>query len=204
MRVATFFVALLQFLMGAWCISHPGSNFLALAFPLGMVMILSGFMHLLHYLKGNRDIEEEDRSLSECLLGILLGIIVMCNLLLNDAMLLLFFGMWVLFSGILRIVAAVRLRRKKRAHWYAKMIAGLVDVATGFYAFLNPLVGGMALAVLVGFCFVLQGVNTVLIGAWMPARGASGAAEPKAKEVSEEELFGQERLLWSETHGSER
>jgi uncharacterized membrane protein HdeD (DUF308 family) len=100
----------------------------------------------------------------EGMLSIILGILVLSNQLLADAAIPVFFGLWVLFSGIIRVVEAFDRRKSGRAELLWVLVLGLIGVAAGLYAFFNTVLFAFSVVMLVGFLFVVQGVNVLLFG----------------------------------------
>ena len=66
--------------------------------------------------------------LTDALITLLLGILVLCNQLVADTAIPMVFGMWVLVSGILRIEAATHINlERKRENFRITMITGVSD-----------------------------------------------------------------------------
>ncbi|MDO4552741.1 MAG: DUF308 domain-containing protein [Bacillota bacterium] len=169
MRILTFIAGALLMLAGVWCFAHPGATFLSLAFVLGWAMVFGGAVDILAFIPNRKQLGTSGWQLANGALTLLLGILVLCNLLITDAVLVFFFGMWVMFSGVLRCVASFGLRAMGIPGWYWSLVMGAVSVAAGVYAFLNPLVAGLAMVLLLGAFFIIQGVNLFIAGLQMGA-----------------------------------
>ncbi|MDO4544776.1 MAG: DUF308 domain-containing protein [Bacillota bacterium] len=172
MRVLTIISGILMLLAGAFCFMSPGQTFLGLAFIVGIVMVLNGVIHSLAYLTGRGFHNKGDNNgwiLTDALITLLLGILVLCNQLVADTAIPLVFGMWVLVSGILRIEAATHINReKKRTNFRTTMITGILTVFIGIFGFINPLVIWLSTAILLGMFMAMQGINIIELGIHMP------------------------------------
>lgn len=172
MRILTIIGAILMILTGAICFINPGQTFLALAFIVGMVMVINGVIQTLAYLSGRGLHNKGDNNgwiLVDGLITLLLGILVLCNQLVAESVIPMVFGMWVLVSGILRIEAATRINKEKKlTNFKTTMITGVITSLIGLFGFINPLVTFLTTTFLLGFFFVMQGINILELGINMP------------------------------------
>ena len=172
MRMLTIIGGVLMLLTGIFCFINPGQTFLAIAFVIGLVMVLNGLIHICAYMMGRGLNNKGDNNgwiLTDALITLLLGILVLCNQLVADTAIPLVFGMWVLVSGILRIEAATHINlERKRENFRITMITGVMTVVVGLFGFINPLVMFLSTVVLMGFFMVMQGINIIELGIDMP------------------------------------
>ena len=168
MRVLTIISGLLMLLAGVWCFANPGASFLSLAFVLGIVMMLAGLIGSVNYFTEKNRNAESGWVIAESILTFILGCIVLSNQIVVDAMVAIFFGMWLLFSGCLRIVAAFQLKKLKEKAWHWTLGFGIMASLIGLYAFINPITFGLSVILLVGAFFITQGANVLVIGINMP------------------------------------
>lgn len=172
MRILTVISGILMVLAGAFCFMNPGQTFLVLAFIVGLVMVINGVIHALAYFIGRGLHNKGDNNgwiLTDALITLLLGILILCNQLVADVAIPLVFGMWVLVSGILRIEAATHINKeKKRTNFWTTLITGIMTVVVGVFGFINPMVGWLSVAVLLGAFMLMQGINIIELGINMP------------------------------------
>lgn len=172
MRILTIVSGILMALTGAFCFMNPGQTFLSLAFIIGLVMVLNGLIHTLAYFIGRGLHNKGDNNgwiLTDALITLLLGILILCNQLVADAAITMVFAVWMFVSGILRIEAATHINKeKKRSNFRTTMITGVVTLVIGIFGFINPLVIWMTTAVLLGMFLVMQGINIIELGIHMP------------------------------------
>lgn len=159
-------------LTAAFCFMNPGQTFLVLAFVIGMVMVVNGIIHTLAYLIGRGLHNKGDNNgwiLTEALITLILGILILCNQLVVDAAIPMVFGIWVVVSGILRIEASTHINKEKKiTNFRTTLITGILTVVIGVFGFINPMIGWLSTAILLGMFMLIQGVNVLELGINMP------------------------------------
>lgn len=168
-----------------FCYANPGETFLPLAFVLGSVMIITGVIQCVSYWWG-RDNRKDNNGwiFAEAIITFILGILVITGLIAADAAIPMVFGMWVMFSGVLRFVVATMINpSSKKSNFIWAMLTGILGTVSGLYAFLNPYIANMSIAVLLGFLFMIQGVCTLELGINMPHEKKDKKAKPKARAI---------------------
>ncbi len=168
MRVLTIISGVIVILTGLWCVANQGVAFAALAFILGSVMVINGIIGATAFVKMKNRPEGMGWALSDALMGIVLGCIVLSNQLATDLMIIMFFGMWMLFSGCNRIVGSLTLRKQENISWSWTMGLGVISTLAGIYSFLNSNFAGITLGILIGIFFLIQGTNVLTFGIGMP------------------------------------
>lgn len=172
MRILTILSGILMVLSGVFCFMNPGQTFLVLAFIIGLVMVLNGIIHTLAYLIGRGFHNKGDNNgwiLTEALITLVLGILILCNQLVVDAAIPMVFGIWVVVSGILRIEASTHInKQKKRSNFRITLLLGVLTTVVGVFGFINPMMKWLGTAMLMGMFMVMQGVNVLELGINMP------------------------------------
>ncbi|MGI6748245.1 MAG: HdeD family acid-resistance protein [Anaerovoracaceae bacterium] len=163
MRVLQIAAGVILILTGVFCFANPGVSFLSMAFILGIAMMLSGIMGILEYY-GNIKNETSSLILVEGITSSILGFLVLLNQLLVDAAIPVFFGMWVMFSGILRVAEAYSVRKSDLTKWQLFIVVGIAGISIGIYSFFNVVLFAFSIVVLVGILFVMQGINVLMVG----------------------------------------
>ena len=164
MRLFKIAAGVILILTGVFCFANPGATFLSIAFILGCAMLLSGISGTFAYIWISRKREITSSLMIEGVLSIILGLLVLSNQLLADAAIPVFFGMWVMFSGIVRVVEAYVHRKSGRVELIWFLSLGLISVAAGLYSFYNTVLFAFSPILLVGILYVVQGFNVLLVG----------------------------------------
>ncbi|MFV0518007.1 MAG: HdeD family acid-resistance protein [Aminipila sp.] len=168
MRILTISSGVLLILTGLWCFINQGVAFDGLAFIVGLVMIINGIIGTAAYIKKKNRLEKMMWILSESILSVILGGIVLSNQLATDLIIIMFFGMWLLISGCNRVVGALTLKKEEDSAWTWLMGLGAICVVAGVYYFFNSALAGLVVGVLVGISFLIQGANILTMGITMP------------------------------------
>ena len=164
MRVFKILSGVILILSGVFCFANPGATFQSIAFLLGCAMLLSGISGILAYLWISKRKEAPNLLLIEGILGVILGLLVLANQLLADAVIPVFFGMWIMVTGILCAVEGFAHRRAGGMVWCWLLALGSLGVLMGVYAFFNTVVFALSAVMLTGLLFVTQGVNVLMVG----------------------------------------
>lgn len=164
MRVFKIAAGVILILTGIFCFANPGATFLSIAFLLGCAMLLSGISGTLAYIWISRKRKISNSLMIEGLMSVILGFLVLSNQLLADAAIPVFFGLWVMFTGIIRVVEAYTNRKSGIMSLIWLLAMGALGIAAGLYAFYNTVLFSFSAIVLVGILFIVQGFNVLLIG----------------------------------------
>lgn len=184
MRLLTIISGIMLVLTGLFCFANSGETFLALAFILGLVMILSSVIQIISYWWGRDDRTDNNGWIfSEAVITLILGILVQTSLIAADVAIPMVFGMWIMFSGVLRFVVATMINpSRKTSNFVWTMVIGILSILCGIYAFVNPMTANLPIAVLLGIIFLIQGIGILELGIHMPHEKKDGS-KPKAKMI---------------------
>lgn len=164
MRISSIMVGVLLVFTSVWCIAHPGATYLSLAFLLGAVMLLHGITAVFGYLSIKIPKKRGPGwLLADGMVTTILSLLVLSNQLVADSAVPVFFGLWIMHSGVARIVSSVN--EKRKSGWIWLLVLGIVCVLSGSYLFVDAILFDFTLMSLVGFVFLLQGVNMLYLGA---------------------------------------
>jgi uncharacterized membrane protein HdeD (DUF308 family) len=114
------------------------------------------------------------------LLGILVGILTFAWPGITALVLLLFIAGWAIATGILQIVAAIRLRKEIDNEWLL-IAGGVLSVLFGLILVVQPGTGALALLYVIGFYAILYGI--LLVGFSLRLRRHSPAASRQTTET---------------------
>jgi uncharacterized membrane protein HdeD (DUF308 family) len=110
-------------------------------------------------------------QLSSGIVTILLAGMLLSGLLITDRIVILFFGLWILFSGTNRIVASLVMIGKKLYGWPWSLASGILSISLGIIAGTEVLADSFTLVMIIGFTFLLEGTNTIIAGILLKPRG---------------------------------
>ncbi|MDD2218372.1 MAG: DUF308 domain-containing protein [Eubacteriales bacterium] len=168
MRIITITMGVLYAFASVLSFMNAGKTFIAFAFIIGMLMLIQGAFGVLVCIKVKKRTWHRDYFLTESILSILLSVIVLFNQLIADITVPVFFGMWLMFVGITRIVAVIRCGKDSEKMWARKAGLGVLSLLVGFYSFFNQATFALSVAIIVGICLMVQAMNLIYTGIEIP------------------------------------
>lgn len=171
MRVLTLSMGILLVAAGVWAFACSGFSFLALAFPIGLVMIADGAIESIIYMvaRGENRNDNNVWMLADSILTLLLGVFVIVGQLAAEVAVPYVFGMWMLISGVLRLTVALNINRKeKKSNFMWAVFTGTLCTVAGIYGFFNDVIFDVAAGELIGVFLIIQSLNTFELGINMP------------------------------------
>ncbi len=164
MRILSVILGILLIVTGIYCFFNLGVAFVSLALFLGIIMMVYGISQIIAYFASKKNGGSSGWVCFEGILTLAIGAIVAFYPL-TEFFLAIWFAAWLIVSGILRIVASIQTKRNfPGTPWGFMMFLGVLTVIAGIYGMVNPLVIGMAMAMLFGIFFILQGINSIVFG----------------------------------------
>ena len=73
------------------------------------------------------------------------------------------FALWVMFSGILKLVHSFEVKRLEVSGWLGMLLLGMVGVLLGFAALFNPIAAMITISILIGIFLIFQGISAILL-----------------------------------------
>lgn len=171
MRVITIFMGVLMAAAGVWAFASNGVSFLALAFPVGLIMILDGVVEGVIYMlaRGENRKDNNNWMLADAALTLILGVFIITGSLAAEGAVPYVFSLWLIFSGVIRISVALNINRKEKAENFAWTVGtGVLCIVAGTSAFMNDFLFSFGVGELLGVCFIVQALNTLELGFHMP------------------------------------
>lgn len=164
MKIVTIVSGVILTLTGIWCIARSGTTFLAMAFILGIAMLIHGIMSIVSCITEKRYGFASGYVLADGIITLILSVAVLSDQLVADAMIPMFFGMWLLFSGMMHVMQAIVVRGFEERNWRLGLIFGIIAMLVGVTAFIYPVTAKLAPVLLLGFYFVAQGISVTVLG----------------------------------------
>lgn len=144
--------------------SGGGITFTSVAFVLGILFMLAGLLECLSYKSYRGDEGDKTWVLVDGITTFILGFLVIFNKLASDATVPLVLGLWIGVSGIRNLIRAWEKIEVKDSYFYGHLATGLLNVVAGLYMYFNADLFMLPVAVLVGICMMVQGLNVLMVG----------------------------------------
>ena len=147
---------------GVFGFSRPGISLTTLTLLFGAYVLMDGIGGIITALSSRTESEHWTLLLLWSLISVAIGLITVFAPSITTFVLLFYIAIWAIATGVLEIVAAVRVRKEIEGEW--RLIAGgLISVAVGFVLLARPAVGALAFIWLISaYAFVFGVLLAVL------------------------------------------
>ncbi len=144
-------------IFGILAFISPAATILALVIVFGAYAIVDGVLAAIVSIQMRKAVNQWWVGLIEGLVGIFVGIIALVYPLLTASALLLLIAFWAVVTGIMEIIAAIRLRREINNEWML-ILGGILSVILGVILIAFPILGSVGLIWTIGFYAIFFGV----------------------------------------------
>src|SRR3989442_11652411 len=149
-------------LVGLIALFQPGITLVALVLLFGFWALLDGVMAIAHSFAAAQAHEPWWPLVLVGLLGITTGLITLRWPGVTELALLLIIAYWSILTGLLEIVAAIRLRHEVDEWWL--LLGGMASIFFGVVLLIAPVSGALAVVWLIGIYAIFFGVTLVMLG----------------------------------------
>ncbi|WP_108482027.1 HdeD family acid-resistance protein [Oceaniglobus ichthyenteri] len=149
-------------LFGVSAFIWPGLTLSVLVLLFGAFVLADGLIGVVDAVRSRGESENWWLALIEGVLGIIVGLLALFMPGTTAFVLLAFVAVWSIIGGLLRIVAAIQLRKMIEGEWML-ILSGLISVLFGIAILVLPHAGLVSIAWLIGFWAVAFGFLFVLL-----------------------------------------
>lgn len=157
---------------GLLAIFWPAITLEILVLFFGAFVLVDGVFTLVSAFRGGQGLQW--LTIIEGLAGIAFGILTFLWPGTTAIVLLWFIAAWAIITGVLEVLAAIRLRRELEGEFWLGL-AGVLSVIFGVIAFVFPGASALAIVVLIGIYAILFGVTLLVLA--FRLRGHAGRAQ---------------------------
>jgi uncharacterized membrane protein HdeD (DUF308 family) len=158
----TLLRGLFWILFGIVLFARPGISLLSLTLALGVILFIDGIINVANAVGGRKEHDDWWVLLLVGLAGIGIGLLTFRNPQATALAVVFYVAIWAIATGLLEIVAAVRLRRQIEGEvWLG--LAGIASVVFGVLLVARPGVGALTILWLIGVYAVAFGVVLLLL-----------------------------------------
>jgi uncharacterized membrane protein HdeD (DUF308 family) len=150
-------------LFGISAFVWPGMTWLVLVALFGAYALVDGVIAVVSGLRHTKDSSRWWVFLLEGLLGIGVGVIALIWPGVAALTILAMIAAWAIITGVLEVVAAIRLRRELTNEWLLAL-GGVLSVALGVLLIVQPLAGSLAVIWMIGAYSLMFGVVLISLG----------------------------------------
>ena len=135
----------------------------AITVVLGLIMLISGICSIVGYIFIHNYLLGSGWILMDGILTAILAIFLLANQVIAAVVIPFIFGMWMLFSGVTRLISSLDIKKLGLDGWGWELLLGLLGTVLGIVCFLRPVVAANIIGVTMGFVFILQGVGSLYL-----------------------------------------
>ena len=154
-RVLWFIAGILLIISGCTLLFRPDASLISMAGMIGFVILINGIFSLTIYFVW---------QLLDGILGILVGFMFLANSVLVASVLPYVFGMWIMFSGLSKLVGGFDLRKLNFDGWGWLVLLGAAMTVLGLLTFFKPVIGTVALSTLFAMALIVEGAHALIRG----------------------------------------
>jgi len=148
--------------LGIALFASPAISLVALTLGLGVVMFIDGVISVVNAISGHKEHDDWWVLLLVGLAGVGIGILTFRNPGITALAVVFYVAIWAIATGLLEIVAAVRLRKQIQGEiWLA--LAGITSVAFGVLLVARPGAGALTLVWLIAVYAIAFGALLLLL-----------------------------------------
>src|SRR5947209_5132844 len=171
---ALFLRGLFAVLFGILAFSWPGLTLAVLVLLFGAYALVDGIFAVIAALKAPQGSKRWWVLLVEGIVGVIVGALTLFWPGLTALALLYFIAAWAIITGVLEIVAAIRLRNVIRNEWLL-VLGGAVSILFGLLLVIMPVAGALAVVWMIGVYACLFGALLVALSFRLRKWGAASA-----------------------------
>ena len=159
-------------IFGVLAFTWPGITLQVLVLFFGAYALVDGILSVAAAIQSRGHTDNWWLFLLQGLLGIGLGVLTWLAPGATAVAILLYMAAWALVTGVLEIVAAIRLRREIEGEFWLGL-GGLLSIVFGLLVFAFPLAGALSLIWLIGSYAIVFGISLIALG-FRVRRGKTG------------------------------
>ncbi|MGI6498260.1 MAG: HdeD family acid-resistance protein [Oscillospiraceae bacterium] len=162
-RILWLLSGIAEIILGLYCIVHPGIALLSVAYWLGIAILVHGISAIADYGTGIHGRLGATWYLVDGILSVLLGIF----LLFTGASVALavvlptIFAVFLICKGLFAAISSIDAKNLGGSRWGLVLIFGLLVFVLGILFFIKPVMGAVALGLLLGLFLIFMGMLTI-------------------------------------------
>ncbi|RAJ02539.1 uncharacterized membrane protein HdeD (DUF308 family) [Chitinophaga skermanii] len=141
----------------------PGITLTILTIFLGAYLLVDGIFTFIYAFQVKKQESQWWVYLLEGLLGVAAGILILSWPGITALYIVFLVAFWAIVTGILEIIAAIRLRKVINNEWML-ILAGILSIIFGVLIFSQPITGAVVIAWWIGIYAILFGVMLISVG----------------------------------------
>lgn len=147
---------------GVLAMIYPVGMLTSITLIFGVSMLISGVFDLAVYFFYRKTAQGLGTLLTDAIITGVLGIFFLSNSWISVAVLPALFGMWMLVTGVCRMVYSADMKKAGFKSWFWFLLLGAGGVIAGFCCMFEPVAAVVAVGIIIGISLILQGAASLL------------------------------------------
>ena len=158
-QICWLVVSILLFCAGVFAHTRHEMSLVELSEPLGMAMLTAGAINIAVCLIKSHAIHGSRWLVADGVTAFLLSLFPLFNDMIVINMIPLFFGMWELFSGLLKFMDSMELKEERVHCWHMFAFIGAVELISGTLSLIKPIDDFVGINEVIAIIFFIQAVG---------------------------------------------
>ncbi|WP_413536944.1 HdeD family acid-resistance protein [Carnobacterium divergens] len=152
---------ILMIVLGFWFIFNPSGSLKTAIILIGLLLAANGVIEIFSYIQERRVWNISNWVLFDGIASLVAGGFILFDTAIAQKTLVLLFAIWVLFSGIMRLMTAVAM--KNFPGWTWILTLGVIAVIVAIISFFSPILIGIGIGLILGAFFIIQGFSCIMV-----------------------------------------
>ena len=161
-QILWFTAGLLLFGGGLLAIRSHSESLVDIAVYLGLIMLVAGISNIIIYFIKGKEIHGSHWLFADGLSTALLSLFPLFNQMILPVMIPFFFGVWELFSGVLKVIDSRELKKEKIKCWQGFSVIGFIELLSGAASMVKPVDDLVGINIVVAIILFVQGCGFIL------------------------------------------
>lgn len=152
-----FMSGILFVVLGIWIISSPLQSYFTISLFFAAIITLAGLMELTFTLLNRKALSSWPWYLAGGVVDVFVGVYLMAYPLVTMILLPIFFGLWMLFRGVVAVSHSLQMRRSHGWGSDIMLITGSVIILLSILIIINPALGVLNFLTWTSLSFIVSG-----------------------------------------------
>ncbi|MBE7051123.1 MAG: hypothetical protein E7395_00940 [Ruminococcaceae bacterium] len=145
----------------------PNERIISVSRTLGFLMFYAGLINIIVYLSDKNPLRGAHWIIADGLTTALLSLFLVFNNVVDHSLIPFFFGVWELFSGVLKVIESIELRDYHIKGWRWFVVIGNIELFSGISAMIEPVDNLIGIHSVIAAVLLIQALGFVFkIGAY--------------------------------------
>lgn len=147
---------------GLLALKSHSENLVDIAGVLGFIMMLAGTFNVIIYGYKGKQIHGSHWLFADGLATMLLSLFPLFNQMILPVMIPFFFGVWELFSGVLKVIDSRELKKEQVKCWQGFSLIGFIELLSGAASMVKPVDDLVGINIVVAIILFVQSCGFIL------------------------------------------